>query len=176
MTATRTFLLGGVSQKVATYAPCSVLVVKEPPASLERVLVGIDGSEESRKIVQFLARTPFKAPLLVTAAMVWPGHQKGLFAPAKGPRDLRSAAKAARAKGEELLRSFTAPLAGGPYTVETEWLQGDPAFSLIESAARHQAQLILVGARGMKAVKRFLLGSVSQKILVHAGCSVLVIR
>jgi len=176
MTATQTFLLGGVSQKVATYAPCSVLVVKEPAVSLERVLVAIDGSDESRKVVQFLARIPFKAPVRVTAVMVWPGHQRGLFGPARGPRDLRSAAKSARAKGEELLRSITAPLVAGPYTVETEWLQGDPAFALIEAAARHQAQMIVLGARGMKAIKRFLLGSVSQKVLVHATCSVLIIR
>lgn len=176
MTATQTFLLGGVSQKVATYAPCSVLVVKEPPAVLDRVLVAIDGSDESRKVVQFLARTPFKSPVRVTAVMVWPGHQRGLLGPARGLRDLRSTAKAARAKGEELLRSITAPLAAGPYTVETEWLQGDPAFALIEAAARHQAQMIVLGARGMKAIKRFLLGSVSQKVLVHATCSVLIVR
>ena len=176
MTATQTFLLGGVSQKVATYAPCSVLVVKEPPVSLERVLVAIDGSDESRKAVRFLAGAPFKAPVRVTAVMVWPGHQRGLFVPSGGPRDLRSASKSARARGEELLRSVTTPLAAGPYAVETEWLQGDPAFALIEAAARHQAQLVVLGARGMKAIKRFLLGSVSQKVLVHAACSVLIVR
>jgi nucleotide-binding universal stress UspA family protein len=176
MTATPTFLLGGVSQKVATYTPCSVLIVKEPPATLDRILLALDGSDESAKTVQFLARAPFKDRVRVTAVMVWPGHHAGLFGPVRGLRDMRSAAKTARARGEELLRSITAPLTTGPYAVETEWLQGDPAFSLIEAAARHQAQMIVLGARGMKAVKRFLLGSVSQKVLVHAPCSVLIVR
>ena len=36
--------------------------------------------------------------------------------------------------------------------------------------------MIVLGARGMKAVKRFLLGSVSQKVLVYAPCSVLIVR
>lgn len=176
MTATPTFLLGGVSQKVATYAPCSVLIVKEPLDTLERLLVALDGSEESRKVVQFLARTPFKGPMRVTAVTVWPGHQQGLFGVLRGLRDQRTAARVARSQGGEVLRKLTAPLAGGPYTVETEWLQGDPAFMLIEAAARHQAQMIVLGARGRKAIKRFLLGSVSQKVLVHAPCSVLIVR
>jgi len=176
MTATPTFLLGGVSQKVATYAACSVLVVKELPGTLERVLVAIDGSDESRKVVQFLARAPFKAPLLVTAVMVWPDQQRALLAPPRGLRDLPAAAKAARATGEEMLRTSTARLAAGPYTVATEWLHGDPPFALIEAATRHQAQMIVLGARGMKAIQRFLLGSVSQKVLVHATCSVLIVR
>lgn len=176
MTATPAFLLGGVSQKVATYAPCSVLIVKEPPDVLERILVALDGSEESRKVVRFLARAPFKGPVRVTAVMVWPGHQRGLFGAIRSLRDQRAAAKVARSQGDELLRSLMAPLAAGPYTVETEWLQGDPAFMLIEAAARHQAQMIVLGARGRKAIKRFLLGSVSQKVLVHAPCSVLIVR
>jgi nucleotide-binding universal stress UspA family protein len=36
--------------------------------------------------------------------------------------------------------------------------------------------MIVLGARGRKAIKRFLLGSVSQKVLVHAPCSVLIVR
>jgi nucleotide-binding universal stress UspA family protein len=66
MTATPSFLLGGVSQKVATYAPCSILVVKEPMAKLERILVAIDGSEPAHKAVEFLARGPFKGLAQVT--------------------------------------------------------------------------------------------------------------
>jgi len=176
MTATPTFLLGGVSQKVATYAPCSVLVVKEPLAALERLLVALDGSEESSRVVQFLARVPFKGPVRIAAVMVWPGHQQGVFGAIRGLRNLRSAVKVARTQGERLLRDLTAPLAAGPYAMETEWLQGDPAFVLIEAAARQQAHMIVLGARGRKAIKRFLLGSVSQKVLVHAPCSVLIVR
>jgi nucleotide-binding universal stress UspA family protein len=64
----------------------------------------------------------------------------------------------------------------GIYRVQTEMLTGDPAFMILETAVRRSAQLIIVGSRGMKAIKRFFLGSVSEKILVHATCSVLIIR
>ena len=72
MTATPSFLLGGVSQKVATYAPCSVLVVKEAVEKIERVVVGVDGSVNSQKAIKFLARGPFKPPVQVTVVTVWP--------------------------------------------------------------------------------------------------------
>jgi nucleotide-binding universal stress UspA family protein len=64
----------------------------------------------------------------------------------------------------------------GIYRVQTEMLTGDPAFMILETAVRRSAQLIIVGSRGMKAIKRFFWGSVSEKILVHATCSVLIIR
>lgn len=53
---------------------------------------------------------------------------------------------------------------------------GDPAFAIIDAAARHQAKIIVIGSREMKAIKRSLLGSVSEKVLVHARCSVLMVR
>lgn len=177
MTATPTFLLGGVSQKVATYAPCSVLVVKQPPVTLDRLLLGLDGSEASRQAARFLGQVPFKGPIAVTAVTVWAGHQPGLFGPVRELRDLRSAAKTARGRGEDMVRSQAAEFLNSPaYQVEIEWLQGDPAFSLIDAAARREARMIVLGAKGETAIQRFLLGSVSQKVLVHAPCSVLIVR
>ncbi len=175
MTATPTFLLGGVTQKVATYATCSVLVVKQSGATLDRLLLAVDGSDESNKAVQFLSHVPFKSPLRLTIITAWPNQRAWSFAPS-GLQDEPAGKEVVRTKGEDLLRSVAAAFQNGPYGVETEWLQGDPALSILEAAGRHQAQMIVLGARGLKAIKRFLLGSVSQKVLVHAPCSVLIVR
>jgi nucleotide-binding universal stress UspA family protein len=51
---------------------------------------------------------------------------------------------------------------------------GDPARALLEQAAA--ADLLAVGSRGLGAVRRVLLGSVSEKVLQHAPCPVLVVR
>lgn len=176
MTATPAFLLGGVTQKVATYAPCSVLVVKESSEVLDRVLLAVDGSHESSKALQFLARSPFKAPLRLTLVTVWPTQRSGLADQARVPLAQATAGDAARNMGEDLVNSLATTLREGPYDIVTESLQGDPAFAIMDAATRHEAQLIVVGARGLKAIKRFLLGSVSQKVLVHAACSVLIVR
>lgn len=167
MTATPAFLLGGVSQKVATYAPCSVLVVKKSPAALERIVLAVDGSEASNRAAQFLSRSPFKGLVRLVVVTVWT---------APGALNRQSATEVAQATGERLLHKAADSLRGEHYEVSTEWLQGDPAFAIMDAAARHEAQLIVVGARGLKAIKRFLLGSVSQKVLVHAACSVLIVR
>ena len=54
--------------------------------------------------------------------------------------------------------------------------KGDPANALLDVAAEHDADLIVVGNRGMTGAKRFLLGSVPDKISHHAPCSVLIVR
>lgn len=59
----------------------------------------------------------------------------------------------------------------------TVWArQGDPADAILDVAEEQNADLIVVGNRGMTGAKRFLLGSVPNKISHHAPCSVLIIR
>ena len=54
--------------------------------------------------------------------------------------------------------------------------QGDPADAILDVAEEREADLIVVGNKGMSGVKRFLLGSVPNKVSHHAPCSVLIIR
>ena len=59
--------------------------------------------------------------------------------------------------------------------VETHSVAGDPSDGLISVAQEINADLIVVGNRGMTSVKRFVLGSVPNKISHHAPCSVLIV-
>jgi nucleotide-binding universal stress UspA family protein len=54
--------------------------------------------------------------------------------------------------------------------------QGDPADAILDVAEEREADLVVVGNKGMTGAKRFLLGSVPNKVSHHAPCSVLVIR
>jgi nucleotide-binding universal stress UspA family protein len=60
--------------------------------------------------------------------------------------------------------------------VETFARQGDPADAILDVAEEQNADLIIVGNKGMTGAKRFLLGSVPNKVSHHAPCSVLIIR
>jgi nucleotide-binding universal stress UspA family protein len=60
--------------------------------------------------------------------------------------------------------------------VETFARQGDAADAILDVAEEQRADLIVVGNRGMTGAKRFLLGSVPNKISHHAPCSVLIVR
>ena len=60
--------------------------------------------------------------------------------------------------------------------VETYARQGDPADAILDVAEEQGADLIIVGNKGMTGAKRFLLGSVPNKVSHHAPCSVMIIR
>ena len=60
--------------------------------------------------------------------------------------------------------------------VETYARQGDPADAILDVAEEKGSDLIIVGNKGMTGAKRFLLGSVPNKVSHHAPCSVLIIR
>lgn len=53
---------------------------------------------------------------------------------------------------------------------------GDPAQEIVQAAKEGGFDLIVVGHRGLSPVKAFLLGSVSERVVAHAPCSILVVR
>ena len=60
--------------------------------------------------------------------------------------------------------------------VTTTVEQGDPPSKIIEAASKWHADLIVVGSHGRKGLEHFLLGSVSDAVARHAGCSVQIVR
>lgn len=176
MTAKGPFLLGGVSQKVATYAPCSVLICKESVPILNRILLPVDGSEASNKAVEFLATCPFKYPLIVTITTIWAPPPPNSLVAESADQSSSHEHSAAKRKGESLLNEVAAQFEKTPYKAQIDWRDGDPPLAILKSARQHEAQMIVMGARGLKGIKRFFLGSVSQKVLMHGECSVLIVR
>jgi nucleotide-binding universal stress UspA family protein len=60
--------------------------------------------------------------------------------------------------------------------VRTHAREGDPADAILDVAEETNADLIVVGNKGMTGAKRFLLGSVPNKVSHHAPCGVLIVR
>jgi nucleotide-binding universal stress UspA family protein len=54
--------------------------------------------------------------------------------------------------------------------------EGEPAQALLSVADEQDADLIVVGARGLTGLERFLLGSVTSKLAHHAPCSLMIVR
>ena len=61
-------------------------------------------------------------------------------------------------------------------SVSTHAREGDPADALLDVAEETKADLLVVGNKGMTGAKRFLLGSVPNKVSHHAPCSVFIVR
>ena len=117
------------------------------------VLVGTDGSETA-------ARAVVKAAALAEACGA----------------TLLIATVADAERGAPVLEQVVTRLAGLAVTVETHLLDGDPADALVEFAAQAQVDLIVVGNKGMAGAKRFLLGSVPNRVSHRAGCDVLIVH
>jgi len=64
----------------------------------------------------------------------------------------------------------------GGVEVQLHPREGDPADAILDVAEEQNADLVVVGNKGMSGAKRFLLGSVPNKVSHHAPCSVLIIR
>ena len=77
---------------------------------------------------------------------------------------------------ESVVARAAAELASQDVEVGTYAQEGDPAQVIIEVALEHDTDLIVVGARGLTGLQRFLLGSVSSKLSHHAPCSVMIVR
>ena len=74
------------------------------------------------------------------------------------------------------LEEAAAEIRAGGVEVEMFARQGDPADAILDVAEERDSDLIVVGNKGMTGAKRFLLGSVPNKVSHHAPCSVLIIR
>ena len=77
---------------------------------------------------------------------------------------------------QAMLEAAAAEIRAGGVEVEVFARQGDPADAILDVAEETNADLIIVGNKGMTGARRFLLGSVPNKVSHHAPCSVLIIR
>ena len=173
------FLLGSVSLDVARHAPSPVLVCHGTAREMRTVTVAMDGSEHARRALAWLVALPGAVRLDVRlVGVVEPRHYPST-APGMLGEALRGAVAAMNAERHaEVFKELNAAvaLAGGRVkTVESVVLSGAPAEKIVRDAKEHASDLIVVGARGVGAVSRLLLGSVSESVLRHAGCPVLVI-
>lgn len=77
---------------------------------------------------------------------------------------------------DETLNTAAQGLKDAGVEVATHAREGDPADAILDVAEEEKADLIVVGNKGMTGAKRFLLGSVPNKVSHHAPCSVMIIR
>jgi nucleotide-binding universal stress UspA family protein len=173
------FLLGGVARAVARTAHCSVEIVRRTPDNQPfKILLATDGSECSKAAVRSVAERPWppgtqfrilsvvepSAPLLKPPYF---SHEK--MEELRG-RDMQRAQQAV-CVAETILRG-----AGLESSSTIAVPAATPKELILSEAAEWGAELIVAGSHGRRAVSRFLLGSVSEAVALHAQCSVEIIR
>ena len=143
------------------------------------IVVGTDGSETAGKAVEAAVELAKMCDAQLHIVSAYEPVPKGRLREEarQAPDDLqwtisaREDVEATLAEAAEV----AAEVAEG-VEVETFARQGDPADAILDVAEERGSDLIVVGNKGMTGAKRFLLGSVPNKVSHHAPCSVLVVR
>jgi nucleotide-binding universal stress UspA family protein len=141
------------------------------------IVVGTDGSETAGKAVREaveLAKAVGAALDIVSAYEPVSGQRLREEA-RQAPEDLQWSINP-REDVEGTLQEAVEEHEGAGVAITTFAREGDPADAILDVAEERGADLIVVGNKGMTGAKRFLLGSVPNKISHHAPCSVLIIR
>ena len=144
-------------------------------AEIKRIVVGVDGSDSSRAALHWAYNEAAHhgADLNVIAAWAPPSIP---MAPPYGALPVEGYTDQPRVAALGLLETFTADLdeRDPAVSLSTSIEEGAPAHVLIERSK--EADLLVVGSRGHGGFAGMLLGSVSQHLVAHAHCPVVVVR
>jgi nucleotide-binding universal stress UspA family protein len=142
-----------------------------------RIVVGTDGSETATDAVRTaieLAKIS-KAKLEIVSAYE-PVPQQRLREGAEGISGDVSHAVNPREDVQFVLDKAAAEAKEAKVEVVTHPREGDPADAILDVAEENDADLVLVGNKGMTGARRFLLGSVPNKISHHSPCDVWIVK
>jgi len=174
-----TMLLGSVSAEVVDHAPCPVLVARDE--RLGPVVLADDGSSSARTAETLIADWPLFQGVPVTVLSV---TEEGYpYASAVAPLMYTDAmagyTEAIADRGQAALESCeetAGRLRERGFLATAELRTGDAAHEIVRFAKEREAGLVIVGTRGNTGLRRLILGSVARNVLLHAECSVLVVR
>ncbi|MGL5931271.1 MAG: universal stress protein [Dermatophilaceae bacterium] len=169
-------VLGSNAVHVAAHALCPVVVVRAdlPVATVSRgVVVGADGSDASRSAIEEAFRRADRLDLPVTVVHAW-------YLDYAGPGLLAPDVDAERRRLREHERALVAETVAAVaprfpgVAVQQEVVGGDPVRVLTDASSG--AEVVVVGSHGRGEVGGLLLGSVSQELIRHTRCPVMVVR
>ena len=174
----RRIFLGSISLAVAQQAECSVRIVRPGSAGRKgpiHLILGTDGSPSAELAIQEVARRSWPSDTevhVVAAHDLETSRDEDTLAsagmlrrPQTGQQRLETAAQRA---AEELTRAGLKTSMAVP--------DGDPCHCLLTEAEKHHADAIIVGARGLSRIATLFLGSISNRIVKQAHCTVEIIR
>ena len=177
--AIATMVLGSTASEVVDHAPCPVLVARSN--SLGSIAFADDGSTTARSAEAVFSTWPIFAGRHVdvltvaqTSLPVSAGFVSGLH-----DQVVASYATSVDKAREEIAHesaSAAQRVHESGFDAVPVALEGQPAGEIVRFAAERGTGTIVMGTRGHTGIARLLLGSVARNVLLHAPCSVLVVR
>jgi nucleotide-binding universal stress UspA family protein len=161
------FVMGSVSHKVLTEGRCHVRVARPVAGGNDapRIIVGIDGSPGSDAAVAAVAAREWRAGTEVLLLCVF--ESRMAIAPPHAFDEERAQKQSALERAAAQLAASNPRL-----SITTLLGEGEPTPIIVDKAEEWNADCIFLGARGLGAMDRMLLGSVSTAVAMRAHCSV----
>lgn len=170
------FLLGSVSRQVAATAPCPLLVVKQPVTTLLRVALAVDDSRASRTAARFLRSRMLPEFATVTILTSVESPVTDLAARYLSESQLAELKRPVMARATTLVNALRDEFIKGGFSVVTQVQMDHVIDTIVKYVEADHDQLLVIGSRNLTKSERLYLGSVSESLLRHAPCSVLIVR
>lgn len=168
------FMFGSVANQILSNAGCQVRIgrrcIRGPDQPL-RLMIGVDGSPESRLAVDQVAARSWPKESECHVISVIDSRMRTAH-----PSSTPLAATSSEAVALGLVGEARKQLEAAGLRVTTAVRTGRAASNLLREAEEYGAQGIFLGARGLGRRARFLLGSVSRSVAMNAACSVEIVR
>lgn len=143
-----------------------------------RILLATDGSDSARLASDFLLGFPLPAgsEVIVLAVIDWHAFKPETELSDEQSQMIRETQDVVRGETQQLVAAEGERLRNAGWAGSTDIRQGDPADEIIRAAEELGVDLVVLGSHGTSGIKRFLLGSVSDRVLEYAPCSVLIVK
>lgn len=141
-----------------------------------KIVIPIDGSPQSTHAVQSLTHFMPPEELVLVHALHLPDLDHPMITPELRERVLQEVEKKLREDGEAILNRAQKLVPPDHSSVQRLLEVGSPAQVILDTAKAMQADLIIMGARGLGPIQELVLGSVSHRVVLHAPCSVMIMK
>jgi nucleotide-binding universal stress UspA family protein len=163
-------LLGSVSHRILTLAPCATLIVNGPVKAMKQILLPLQGLSDAEAAVRFLQLKPFHDTVEVTLLTVLPSTEPPWPVDAAAAEKLK---EQALQSARDYIDGVAERLRAIGYQARGIAVIGTPSAMILEEATNLRSDLILMGTSGRQGITRFVLGSVSHAVLHQMPCPVL---
>ena len=146
---------------------------------MKRVVVAVDGSEASREVIDYAvhyANREKDAEMLFLHVVGTAMERGRQFVEASGIAEAPLIGEEVKTGVENFVREQIARSGRTVPMMSVSVVAGVPYDEIVRFAEDHDADIIMIGHRGMSNLARFFLGSVASKVVAHAPCSVYVHR
>lgn len=137
----------------------------------KHIIVAIDGSDHSDKALEYA-----KGLAEAFGSTLWLVHAFPHTSDLIGYDDYEPLIARREGAGQAILNEARQKLGDGKFEIQEELLEGPPAEAILSVAQTREADLIVMGSRGLGSLQGLLFGSVGNKVAHYATCPVMLVR